>query len=304
MTTTEGITFIPSLDAVQPAVNAAKRLIDDYVNTLTRAELAVVNAAIPDGVKWAGLPNAQYIDGFDTEDGLPIGRTRRLSDAALDKAVKSLWNKGLIRLSGTDLATPDYRGKVWNGGPIYGDGVPGNSGIGLTDDNQSTSEWGVIYTTSAQAAGLIGAWLSGLHDTSPDWWVSPDAKDRVTVTVSAEIVDAIDLIREHYQWSNRVRALRESSQGLAQAVVAEREYPTNDEIAAAIIDTIDRGANLTPGDFWHALHATLHKFKDSARYGTEVKGAITPDEHEWRIRQHVKTIDELVDWIYDVTGGG
>lgn len=284
-------TTIPALrrcDELVAIGDAAARTVADALRGLTRAELGVMCMAIGSGTTYFDVYGACYVDGYDPETARWFGHTRRLSEKAVDKALRSLWEKGLIRVEGT-MPRRDYE-DPWL--EDYGVQRTGNSNIGLYD-GEAIACSGTRRMTAQQVAGHTAAYLSGLTDRDPRLYLSYRATERVRITVAPDLDRAYNLTETVETILRDKRRVQDHIDWVSRMDVVERVLPDTPDILNAVsgarFDAERAGKDV--GGVWRAMNDALHEFRDAALYGSAPDDSMTPERHA---REVAKTTDNVV----------
>jgi hypothetical protein len=303
LTDTTRPVIIPSLAQATAAETKARNLIGGKINGLTRAEIGIM-AATEGGMSWYYLPNsAEYNDQYDVDTGRFTGATRRMTRKAFDKAIRSLWDKGLIRVEGW-FDPRDRRSAAVDGRLVY---AAGNSQIHLGADNSDAWEsgYGDPQTTPQSIAGWLAAYLSGLTDKDPSTWTRYTTTAKVTVTWSPDLREAREFLSEYENIKHSHWVAERNAEQLATATIAEIVKPTPQDLYDAVSDAFAEATKSGDADVltvWNALSNTINGLHGKARHGELPEGAMTPQEYGNGLLSLTAQIDAIRDWLSTIKG--
>jgi hypothetical protein len=296
-------TAIPAVrrtDEIAEKMHALYEFIAESVNGLTRAEIGVMRSAIGgDGTSVFGVTGAQYCDGFDPNEGRWIGGTRRLSDKALDKAIRSLLAKGLIRFEGQGPLRANRFGS-YSAGLRYSEvhfyGA-GNSGIFFDEDGDSHSYGESSVLTHQQAAAWYSAWYSGLVDEKkPDWYIDHHQKERVKIVAPDALTRAYDEAVEIEHLVRNARTVARERDWLDGVSIAEIVKPDPLDMLNAVsraYQDAEREFGDDPKEIYLAMSRALDGFGQAAVYGEIPDGATTPGDYENRAEYMTEQVRKI-----------
>lgn len=298
LTDTTRPVIIPSLAQATAAETKARNLIGGKINGLTRAEIGIM-AATKGGMSWYYLPNsAEYNDQYDVDTGRFTGATRRMTRKAFDKAIRSLWDKGLIRIEAS--AVSNRRLHSVQNYTFFGQS---NSQIILVDDNQNTWDRGYTdapNTTPQAIAGWLAAYLSGLTPKDPGRWVGHHATQFVNLTWAPDLMEADEFLSEYENIKHSHWVAERNAEQLATATIAEIVKPTPQDLYDAVSDAFAEATKSGDADVltvWNALSNTINGLHQKARHGELPEGAMTPQEYGNGLLSLTAQIDAIRDWL-------
>lgn len=273
------------------------RFVARKINSLTRAEIGVMYLALGKHANTAAhLSAAEYLDGLDPETGNWTGRTRRLSDAAREKAIRSLVEQGLIHFEGIrpGEARSRYHSAWTIEHHVYG---PGNSDVELWDDGEGGTEpeensYSRGKITTNQVAGWLNAYYLGLTDTNPWHYFSVRDLSGVEVVATAPLRHAMRQYEDLKRLVENAQHLQWKRDQIADLVVADLVKPNPQQIYNAVGDAFYESSRETddPGAILDAMAKALQGYYQQAHYGLIDRNAVTPDVFE----------DRLADYAYAV----
>ena len=303
ISTEKTLPTIRRTDEVAARVEEARRFIAEEVNSLSRAEKGVIRSVVfPRGTDLYNISDAEYVDEYDPDDGYWNGRTRRLSDSARAKAIRSLFEKGYIRIEGI---RPDEKGIKPGGSRGYHHGHypdryvygAGNSGIEYYDGNSEIrdhSEWtrydGVV--APQQIAAWYVGYLSGLVEDDPTSWFTWREIAQVKIDASDELAEAFRVVESGVELLRRVDRAKFEIEYLRDVEVAEVIKPDPADLFNAVSNAYSnaRHEGKDVGEIYDAMNSALGEFYRAAKHGELPDNALTPENY---VREYDRLVAEV-----------
>lgn len=287
--------------------DASRSEIADALEGLSRAEIGIIAKAKNDGTNLEDVENAVYYDGYDAEEGRFVGATRRLSDAAREKAIRSLLSKGLIRIEGSGPSP--VRGRVYS---RYADSAqygwlhrcygPGNSDIRLYDENSEAGpDYGSTGTvTTQQFAVWYVRYLLGETERNPAYWVGGRLALFIRIVLSDALRAAFEVVAEIEDILRDVRSVSASIRYVESVEVAEIIKPEPTDLLNAVSNAYSdaRREGKDVGGIYDAMHSALSDFYQAAHYGELPEDATTPERYASQVertRREVETVNARIE---------
>jgi hypothetical protein len=283
-------TTLPAIrrtDEVVEKRNEARREIAATIAGLSRAEIGIIARVGMNGTSLYEISGAVYYDGYSVDEGRFVGSTRRLSDAAQEKALRSLVEKGIIRIEG---AAPRKTKIRWSTRGIegdlvglrYQDGEAGNSGIRIDSDGDVYESGGDRGTVTSQQYAVW--YVRSLFDGDlrrPGYWVGGYMTAAVRVVLADSLVEALRRNDEADLLVDRVRMIRHDVERIEDVEVAEiikpEPYDLYNAVTGAFFDARREGEDV--GGIYDAMNRALDEFREAAKYGAAPKNSVTPEEY-------------------------
>ena len=295
---------IPAVRRVDQVVEKKaelSKIVADALVGLSRAEIAVMRSALGGRTSMNGISGASYCDGYDPEDHRWIGGTRRLSEKALDKAIRSLLAKGLIRIEAAGPSRPNqfgsYSGVCYSEVSEHG---PGNSGIYFDDEGEFTEYGDCCEITHTQAAAWYRFFYLGLTDRDPKWWVRYHQQEAVRVVAREEIARAYDALDEIGSLVFHARRLVEEREYLLDVEIAEAVKPDPHDMFNAVSYAFSNARREHGNDskeIYSAMFDALTEFSAAAIYGDMPDEAMTLAQYEKSAEKTTAQIRKINDRI-------
>lgn len=314
MQTIENTTTIPAVRRVDEVVakrEAAAAFLAETINNRSRAEIGVLRSALGwGGTDASTIENAQYADGYDAEKFWFYGTTRRLSRGAIEKALRSLYRDGLIRIEGTAPMASDesrYSRSEWNSNRFCHVSTyrSSNSGIRLDDGRPYafSDESGSGTMHPQQIAAWFGAWLLGNTEKNPmDYMYWQDLKC-VRIVGAPELAEAMKTIEATHSVLVAASSASRQREGLAEIEVAERVKPDAHDIVNSVTRAFHQHWNAESDveTIWRAMDEALSAWRDDALYGSKPENSITPERYAARSAELTAEIEKINAKIEEVS---
>jgi hypothetical protein len=303
-------TTLPAIrrtDEVVAKRDEARREIAVALDGLSRAEIGVVARIGMSGTSLLGVEDSEYRDGYLVEEGRFSMTTRRLSEKALRKALRSLLSKGIIRIEGGAPRKPDrYRRRSSAGdlvGRRYQHGEVGNSGIGIDSDGEVYENSSVSGTVTSQQFAVW--YVRALFDEeirSPEMWVGGYMTAAVRVYLDESLASAFrrEDVADSLVYS--ARQLAWDVERVESVEVAEIIKPEPNDLFNAVSRAYSdaRNAGEDVGKIYDAMRSALDEFASAAMYGESPENSITPEEYVASIARLSEKIEKTNAKIEEV----
>lgn len=310
-------TTLPAIrrtDEVVEKRDAARREIAEIVAGLSRAEIGIVASAGISGTSLDGVDGAIYFDGYSVDEGRFVGGTRRLSDAARDKALRSLIEKGLVRIEGAAPRRYEVRSRLRRTeGDLVGyrhsyaghDAIAnaGNSGLAILSDGgvYEVARGGAI--TSQQYAVWYVRSLFDDEVSRPGWFVGGYMTAAVRVVLADSLVEAIRTEEIADSLLDQVRTIGYEVERIEDVEVAEIIKPEPNDlynaVTGAFFDAQRAGEDV--GGIYDAMNRALGEFREAAKYGEAPENSVTPEQYVAGIARLTRRIEIANAKIEEVT---
>ena len=307
-------TTLPAIrrtDEVVEKRDAARREIAEIVAGLSRAEIGIVASAGISGTSLDGVDGAIYFDGYSVDEGRFVGGTRRLSDAAREKALRSLIEKGLVRIEGAAPRRNEIRRSARRVqgdlvGYRYGLGAResvNNSGLGIDSDGDVFEAGLGAAVTSQQYAVWYVRSLFDDEIARPGWWVGARLTAAVRVVLADSLAEAIRTEEIADSLLDQVRMIGYDVERIEDVEVAEIIKPEPDDlynaVTGAFFDAQRAGEDV--GVIYDAMNRALGEFREAAKYGEAPENSVTPEEYVASIARLTRRIEIANAKIEQVT---
>ena len=289
-------------DEILDKRDAARREIADALAGLSRAEIGIIAKAKNEGTNLEDVENAIYYDGYDAEEGRFVGATRRLSDAAREKAIRSLLSKGLIRIEGSGPSPvlgggySPYKHSAQYGWlhRCYG---PGNSDIRLYDENSEAGpDYGSTGTvTTQQFAVWYVRYLLGETERNPAYWVGGRLALFIRIVLSDALRAAFEVVAEIEDILHDVRSVSTGLRYVESVEVAEIIKPEPTDLLNAVSNAYSdaRREGKDVGEIYDAMARALDDFYRSAHYGELPEDATTPERYALKVEEITRAVETV-----------
>lgn len=306
-------TTLPAIrrtDEVVAKRDEARREIAAAVEGLSRAEIGVVARIGMNGTSLLEVEGSEYRDGYLVDEGRFEYPTRRLSEKALRKALRSLLSKGIIRIEGGAPRKPDRYGRFASRrsegdlvGRRYQDGEVGNSGIGIDSDGDVYENSGVLGTvTSQQFAVWYVRTLFDEEIRNPEMWVGGYMTAAVRVYLDESLASAFRREDVADSLVDRARRLAGDVERIESVEVAEIIKPEPNDLFNAVSRAYSdaRNAGEDVGKIYDAMRSALDEFASAAKYGESPKNSITPEMYVGeiaRLSEKIETTNAKIEEV-------